>query len=34
MDEMLLNGAMVDTNKANVLEPIQLLDQLMQTAGA
>jgi len=27
MDEMLLNGCIVDTNKANVLEPVQLLDR-------
>lgn len=32
LDEMLLNGAMVDTNKANILDPIQLLDTLMQQA--
>ncbi len=28
MDEMLLNGAIVDTNKANILEPVQLLASL------
>lgn len=28
MDEMLLNGCIVDTNKANVLEPVQLLEQV------
>lgn len=27
MDEMLLNGYIADTNKANILEPVQLLDQ-------
>lgn len=26
MDEMLINGCVVDTNKANVLEPVQLLE--------
>jgi AP-4 complex subunit sigma-1 len=28
MDEMLLNGCIVDTNKVNILEPVQLLDQV------
>lgn len=28
LDEMLLNGAVVDTNKANILEPVQLLEQV------
>jgi AP-4 complex subunit sigma-1 len=28
MDEMLLNGAIVDTNKNNILEPVQLLEQV------
>ena len=28
MDEMLLSGCVYDTNKQNVLEPIQLLEQL------
>jgi AP-4 complex subunit sigma-1 len=27
LDEMLLNGCIVDTNKANVLEPVALLEQ-------
>ena len=26
VDEMLLNGCIIDTNKANVLEPVQLLE--------
>ncbi|GAX77536.1 hypothetical protein CEUSTIGMA_g4980.t1 [Chlamydomonas eustigma] len=28
MDEMLLNGCIVDTNKANILEPVQLLETI------
>mmetsp|Transcript_8611 Transcript_8611/g.21344 ORF Transcript_8611/g.21344 Transcript_8611/m.21344 type:complete len:146 (-) Transcript_8611:405-842(-) len=28
MDEMLLNGYIVDTNKTNILEPVQLLEQV------
>jgi hypothetical protein len=28
LDEMLLNGCVVDTNKANILEPVQLLEQV------
>jgi hypothetical protein len=27
LDEMLLNGCIVDTNKQNILEPVQLLEQ-------
>ncbi len=27
LDEMLVNGAIVETNKANVLLPVQLLDR-------
>jgi AP-4 complex subunit sigma-1 len=27
LDEMLLNGCIVDTNKVNILEPVQLLEQ-------
>ncbi|KAI8466373.1 MAG: AP complex, mu/sigma subunit [Monoraphidium minutum] len=27
LDEMLLNGCVVDTNKANILEPVALLEQ-------
>jgi AP-4 complex subunit sigma-1 len=26
VDEMLLNGCIVDTNKQNILEPVQLLE--------
>jgi hypothetical protein len=26
MDEMLLNGCIVDTNKTNILEPVTLLE--------
>eukprot|EP00882_Tetradesmus_deserticola_P006744 GHRQ01007099.1.p1 GENE.GHRQ01007099.1~~GHRQ01007099.1.p1 ORF type:complete len:146 (+),score=64.83 GHRQ01007099.1:365-802(+) len=28
MDEMLLNGCIVDTNKINILEPVQLLENV------
>lgn len=28
LDEMLLNGCVVDTNKTNILEPVQLLEQV------
>lgn len=28
MDEMLLNGCIVDTNKQNILEPVQLLENV------
>jgi AP-4 complex subunit sigma-1 len=28
MDEMLLNGCIVDTNKTNILEPVQLLENV------
>lgn len=28
MDEMLMNGCIVDTNKQNILEPVQLLENL------
>ncbi len=28
MDEMLLNGCIVDTNRANILEPVQLLETI------
>lgn len=28
MDEMLMNGYVVDTNKTNILEPVQLLEQV------
>jgi hypothetical protein len=28
MDEMLLNGCIVDTNKSNILEPVQLLENV------
>ena len=27
LDEMLLNGCVLDTNKANILEPVTLLEQ-------
>ena len=27
LDEMLMNGCIVETNKANVLLPVQLLDR-------
>lgn len=28
MDEMLMNGCIVDTNKQNILEPVQLLENV------
>ncbi|KAF5838724.1 AP complex, mu/sigma subunit [Dunaliella salina] len=28
VDEMLLNGCIVDTNKSNILEPVELLEQV------
>jgi hypothetical protein len=28
LDEMLLNGCIIDTNKQNILEPVQLLEQV------
>jgi AP-4 complex subunit sigma-1 len=28
VDEMLLNGCIVDTNKQSILEPVQLLETL------
>lgn len=28
LDEMLVNGQVVDTNKTNILEPVQLLEQV------
>ncbi|PNH11076.1 AP-4 complex subunit sigma [Tetrabaena socialis] len=28
LDEMLVNGQIVDTNKTNILEPVQLLEQV------
>lgn len=28
MEEMLAAGAIMDTNKANILEPVQLLEQV------
>ena len=30
LDEMLLNGCVADTNKASVLEPVQLLERAAQ----
>jgi len=28
VDEMLLNGCIVETNKSNILEPVELLEQV------
>jgi hypothetical protein len=28
LDEMLINGQVVDTNRTNILEPVQLLEQV------
>jgi len=28
VDEMLLNGCIVDTNKGNILEPVELLEHV------
>jgi len=30
VDEMILVGCVVDTNKANILEPVDLLEQVQQ----
>ena len=30
LDEMLLNGCILDTNRANILEPVQLLETVEQ----
>lgn len=27
LDEMVMNGCIIETNKANVLQPVQLLDK-------